>query len=192
MQFFGSPYGTACFLALYVCMFAGLTSGGLSATEKNRALSIEITLEAPVAQIWAAWTTEAGIQSFFAPGCQVNMEIDGFYEIFFYPENPPGSRGAEGMRIMAIEPEKLFSFTWNQPPMLPTICDQRTLVTLKFEELSPEKTRLTFIQTGWGDGPEWDKAIDYFTIAWRDVVLFRLQHSIKHGAIDWQNPPSKS
>ncbi len=160
-------------------------------TDTIRMIHYEIRVNASLEDVWGAWTTEKGITTFFAPACNIDYRIDGLYEIFFFPEQDPGLRGAEGMRIMAIEPYTMFSFTWNQTPDL-TIRPQRTLVTLKLQKLHDTITNLTFIQTGWGDGPEWDKAYEYFTSAWRDVVLYRLQYRFDRGPIDWQNPPRQN
>ncbi len=160
------------------------------ANDKVRMIYYEITLNTSLENAWDAWTTEDGIKSFFAPACEIDFRIDGKYDILFFPDNKPGLRGAEGMRIMAIEPHKMFSFTWNQTPDLPLLRPQLTLVNLKFEKISANKTKLIFIQTGWGDGLDWDKAYNYFTHAWGDVVLYRLQHRFDHGPIDWSNPPA--
>ena len=48
---------------------------------------------------------------------------------------------------------------------------------------------MLFTQTGWGAGPDWDKAFAYFETAW-DVVLGRLKLRFESGPIDWSNPPS--
>ena len=42
---------------------------------------------------------------------------------------------------------------------------------------------------GWGEGDEWDKAFEYFTEAWIDVVLPRLEYRFRVGPVDWDNPP---
>lgn len=44
-------------------------------------------------------------------------------------------------------------------------------------------------ETGWGEGDEWDKAFAYFSSAWQDVVLKRLQYRFEVGPVDWKNPP---
>lgn len=156
-----------------------------------RTIHYEVEVNGTLEDVWNAWTSEEGIKSFFAPGCHLDFRIDGLYEVFFFPENAPGFRGAEGTRIMAIEPQQMLSFTWNQTPDL-SIREQRTLITLKFRQLEDNKTQLIFIQTGWGDGPEWDKAYAYFTEAWGNVVLYRLCHRFDHGPVDWKNPPRQT
>lgn len=89
------------------------------AARADRVLRTELVLAAPVEAVWNLWTTAEGITSFFAPGANVEPRVDGLYEIFFNPAAEPGKRGADGMRILAFEPRKRLSFTWNAPPSQP-------------------------------------------------------------------------
>lgn len=154
----------------------------------ERVLYLEATLPAPVSEVWKRWTTQEGLVSFFAPACNIELKPDGLFEIFFYPDNPPGLRGADGQRVMAVDPRKLLSFTWNFPPDIPEIRDQRTLVIVRFEEVAGA-TKLTLSQVGWGTGDTWDRGFNYFTRAWSEMIFPRLEYSLKHGPIDWKNPP---
>ncbi len=156
---------------------------------RGRVVRGETVIEAGVDEVWKAWTTEEGIKTFFAPGCHVDLRVDGLYEIFFAPDAPEGERGADGMRLMAIEPGKMLSFTWNAPLHLPAIRGQRTHVVLWFDEAGPGRTRVTLAHDGWGEGREWDSACEYFEKAWLDVVLPRLEYRFKVGPVDWDNPP---
>lgn len=139
--------------------------------------------------VWDAWTTEKGIKTFLAPACKVDLRPDGMYEVYFNPESPPGEHGGEGLRVLSIQPMKMFSFTWNAPPILTKVRGQRTHVVVRF---FPEEggTRVTLYHDGWGSGGEWDKAFEYFQKAWKEVVLPRLKYRFEHGPIDWNDPPS--
>jgi uncharacterized protein YndB with AHSA1/START domain len=163
----------------------GLAHGG------DRVLRAEMTVPAPVEDVWNAWASEEGVKTFFAPGAHVEPRVDGAYEIFFNPKGEPGQRGAEGMRVLAFEPPRRLAFTWNAPPNIPAIRGQRTMVVV---ELSPEpgtpaRTRLRFTHLGWGEGADWDKAYEYFDHAWGGVVLPRLQRRFEKGPIDWSAAP---
>lgn len=159
------------------------------AAGSDRVLRAEITVAAPVAEVWKAWTTAEGIATFFAPVGKVDLRVDGTYDIWFNPKGGPGQRGAEGMRIVGLEPLKRFAFTWNAPPSIPTIRGQRTLVVLDFAPAGERATRLRFTELGWGEGPDWDQAYTYFDHAWGAVVLPRLLHRFEKGPIDWSAPP---
>lgn len=170
-----------------LAMASGISPSASPSAE--RALMADLEIESPPAAVFEAWTTVAGIRSFFAPSGVVEPHVDGAYEILFFPDNPPGQRGAEGMRILAFEPPSRLAFTWDAPPSIPDVRKQRTMVILDFEPLDGGRSRLRFRHVGWGSGPVWDQAFEYFDKAWGGVVLPRLVHRFAQGPIDWSAPP---
>jgi len=140
---------------------------------------------APTA-VWDAWTTEAGARTFFAPECRIDLRVGGAYEMFFEPDAPPGSRGGEGLTILAIQPEQMLSITWNAPPHLTKVRNQMTHVTVRLEPIDTNHTKVTLHHDGWGIGGEWDMAYKYFDRAWNDIVLPRLRQRFESGPIQWE------
>jgi uncharacterized protein YndB with AHSA1/START domain len=155
----------------------------------GRVIHGEVVVPAPVAEVWQAWTTEEGAESFFAPRCHIDLRPSGAYEMLFDLQAEPGSQGGEGMVIMAVQPPRMLSFTWNAPPSLSAVRGQRTHVVVRLFETETGTTRVTLRHDGWGDGGEWDRAFVYFSRAWNDVVLPRLKHRFEQGPIDWSAPP---
>ena len=155
----------------------------------NRVIRAEVMVEADIANVWNAWTTREGVLSFFAPECNIDARVDGPYEMFFDLEAEPGKRGGEGVKILAVQPQKMLSFTWNAPPHLPNVRQQRTHVVVRFQQIEETKTLVTLQHDGWGEGDEWDRAFDYFSEAWQEVVLSRLAYRFSVGLVDWSNPP---
>ena len=162
---------------------------GQEERDVERTVFAEIMVPAPAGEVWRAWTTEEGARSFFAPQCHIELRPGGAYEMFFAPDAEPGLRGGEGMIVMAVEPERMLSFTWNAPPSLPTVRDQMTHVVVRLFETEAGETRVTLRHDGWGEGGEWDGAYEYFDRAWSGVVLPRLKYRFEHGPIDWSNRP---
>jgi uncharacterized protein YndB with AHSA1/START domain len=154
-----------------------------------RFISEQVVVQAGVDEIWNAWTTPDGIKSFFAPACNIELRVNGPYEIFFNPDAEPGSRGADDMRILALQPGVMLSFTWNAPLELPNVRLQRTHVTVRFISLDEKQTLVFLTHDGWGTGEEWDQAFTYFARVWKDVVLKRLVHRFSVGPINWKEPP---
>ena len=159
--------------------------------DPNRTIQLDVDVEGDIDQVWDTWTTEEGIKSFFAPDCHVDLKVGGAYEILFDPDAEPGQRGAEGVRILAIQPKKMLAFTWNAPPRMSLVRQQWTHVVVRFQDLEYGRTRVTLFHDGWGQGGEWDQAYEYFTKAWRDIVLPRLQYRFSVGPVDWQNQPKR-
>ncbi|MCI0751690.1 MAG: SRPBCC domain-containing protein [Flammeovirgaceae bacterium] len=155
--------------------------------EKSIKLSIEIN--APIEKVWSSWLTPEGTSKFFAPGCLIDPKPLGQYDIYFMPDAPAGQRGAEGNYIMAMQDKRMLSFTWDAPPQFPEIRKHRTLVVLRFNKLSENKTQISLHQTGWGEGKEWDEVYNYFIEAWGSVVLPFLKYSLEVKPVDWSDFP---
>lgn len=120
--------------------------------DKERAIHGHMIVPAAIADVWEAWTTEDGIRTFFAPDCSVDLRPDGPYEVYFDPAAPTGKRGGEGLRVMAVQPMTLLSFTWNAPPSLPEVRGQRTHVTIRLLADGPGCTHVILHHDGWGAG----------------------------------------
>lgn len=161
-----------------------------SVNAAERAIDKEVVVDASIDQVWEAWTTRAGITSFFAPDAEIDPRAGGAFHVFINPYAEPGMKGADTMQYLALQPKTMLSFDWNAPPSLPGVRGQHTVVILRFV---PEggKTRLTLHHVGWGsgageDGKEWDAAYSYFDRAWTSV-LANLQKRFAPGgqAMDW-------
>jgi len=150
----------------------------------ERAIDKDIVIAATVDEAWAAWTTREGIVSFFAPEAVIEARPGGAFHIHFDPLAPPGSKGADDMRFLALQPKQMISFDWNAPPNLPQARTQRTFVVVRLQPLGERQTRVSLHHTGWGDGGEWDQAFSYFDRAWGNV-LANLKKRFDSGPIDW-------
>jgi len=157
---------------------------GAAAVAAERSIDKEIVVAASLDDAWAAWTTREGIVSFLAPDAQVDPRVGGAFQIYFNPLGAPGSKGADDMRFMALQPKKMLSFDWNAPPHLPAARAQRTFVVVRFAPLDAKQTRVSLHHTGWGDGDEWDKAYAYFDRAWGNV-LAGMKKRFESGPQDW-------
>jgi uncharacterized protein YndB with AHSA1/START domain len=164
---------------------AALMATVLAAPAAERAIEKTVLVPASLDAVWAAWTTREGIVGFFAPDAVVEPRPGGAFHIHIDPGAPAGMKGADTMRFMAVQPQRMLSFDWNAPPSLPQAREQRTLVILRFEAVEPSRTRLTLHHVGWGDGGEWDRAYAYFERAWGGV-LGNLVKRFETGPLDWK------
>jgi uncharacterized protein YndB with AHSA1/START domain len=62
----------------------------LPASAAERAIDKEIVVAATPDQVWEAWTTRAGIVSFFAPDAEIDPKVGGAFHIYINPFAPPG------------------------------------------------------------------------------------------------------
>lgn len=168
-----------------IVVLLGLLAAALTpAQAAERAIDKSVEIAATLDQAWDAWTTRAGITSFFAPDAVIDARVGGAFSVHIDPGAPAGSRGADDMRFMALQPKRMISFDWNAPPHLPEARAQRTFVVVRFEPLGERSTRVSLHHTGWGDGGEWDKAYAYFDRAWGGV-LANLKKRFDQGPQDW-------
>jgi uncharacterized protein YndB with AHSA1/START domain len=170
-------------LAALLAMLTAVVSSCAAAQE--RVISKDIVVEAPAAEVWKAWTTKEGIESFFAPEAFVEPRAGGMFHIHFNPYAPAGLKGADDMRVLAVQEGKMLSFMWNAPPYYPEVRPQHTYVTVRFKPVSDNETRVTLVHGGWGDGGQWDQVYDYFNKAWGNV-LGNLQKRFVEGPMDWK------
>ncbi len=138
-------------------------------------------------KVWNALTTTEGAKTFFAPETEIELAVGGKYELYFAPQEPVGSRGSEGCKILSYLPEEMLSFSWNNPPHLKTIRNSHTWVVITLKPVK-NKTEVILTHVGWGMGEEWMKAFQYFNKAW-ETVLGRLQYRFDKGVVDWNKPP---
>lgn len=168
----------ALLLALALAMAAS------DAAAQERSLVKTATVNAPVDEVWKAWTTSEGIKTFFAPEARVEARPGGPFEIHINPYARPGLKGADDMVFLALQEQRMLSFTWNAPPHLPEARRQRTSVVVRLNPAGEGRTEVRLTHTGWGDGGQWDQAYAYFDRAWGNV-LANLEKRFVSGPVDW-------
>jgi len=152
------------------------TSTITAAGDAVRSLAKEVVVVAPPDDVWAAWTSNEGIASWWGPAAtDIDLRIGGTFEILFNMGAPVGERGSEGCRILAYVPGELLSFTWNAPPHLP-LRAANTWVVLTFTDREPGSTCVRLVHTGFLDGQDWDDYMSYFDNAWGYVLGLLKEH----------------
>ena len=161
-----------------------LIACAVHAAAAERMIEKQAVVNAPIEEVWKAWTTSEGIKGFFAPEARVEARSGGPFEVYMNPYAEPGMKGADDMRFMALQEPTMLSFTWNAPPSNPEIRNQRTLVIVRLKPVGEKQTEVTLHHVGWGDGEKWDMAYRYFEGAW-NTVLNNLQKRYTEGPMNW-------
>jgi len=134
----------------------------------------EIIIPTRISKVWNAWTTKEELIKFFAPEAEIELKLGGKFEMYFLLDNPPGTRGGEGNKILSFVPHKMLSFEWNAPPQFPDVREEKTYCVVFFDKLDLNSTKIRFYHLGWQEGDEWDQVYNYFQKAW-DYVLENLK-----------------
>lgn len=167
-------------LHLCACVSVLTAAGGRAAdtTDSLRPIDIEMTVRAPLATVWDAWTTNAGAQKWFAPKTNIELKPGGAYEILFAPDQPAGQRGAEDLKVLCYLPQEMLAFEWNAPPQFARARPQKTWVVVRFSDLGDNRVRVRLTHAGFTDRVaahadekgEWEQVRDYFSKAWPRVL----------------------
>ena len=158
-------------------------------------LRLEITVPASPAEVWRAWSTSEGASEFFAPKVEIELAPLGKLDVLWFPDNPPGSRGAEGLRVLAFVPERMLAFEWNAPPQFARARPERTFVVVELEPLAARSTRVVLVHQGFAEqaarkpelADEWKQVRAYFDQAW-PTVLAKLEQRFTSGPVEWGKP----
>ncbi len=136
----------------------------------DRILRKHAIVDAPLEDVWHAWTTEEGITAFWGVESNIDLRIGGPYELYMGMKKPDasGKRGSEGCKILSFIPREMLSFEWNFSTRVPSLRNSGALthVVLRFKSLGKNRTRVDFAQLGWKEGKDWDKGYEYFDMAW--------------------------
>ena len=147
-----------------------------TAAPAEKALVIELTIPAPLADVWDAFTTQKGLGTWLAPNVTVDLRPGGDWLVHF-----PQSTG--GGTILSFVPQHELVISALAPDKFPAVRAARTHAVFTFEPRG-NATLVRLTQTGWQSGPEWDAAYEY--LAWGNAqLLATLHHRFVSGPIDW-------
>lgn len=142
-------------------------------------IQVERIVNAPISEVWKAWTTEEGVKSFLDTPCKIELSHGGPFEIYFAPDAPAGSRGSEGCTVLSWVSERMLSITWNAPPKYPGVRNggRHTFVVIHLDPMDGLTTRVRLSHDGWPTdeeagalAEEWKGTREYFVKAWPSVL----------------------
>lgn len=163
-------------LGLLAALSASLTALPASA-QMRPMIYTETTVDATPADAFEDWTTSEGIEAFFAPEVTIDPVPGGQYKLCMIPEaENPGSCGNDEGVILAMQADKMLSFTWAMPPYMPEIRPHMTVVQMLFEPVGDDQTRVRLFHTGFGSGEAWQEGHTYFEKAWPAVLGLYKDH----------------
>jgi uncharacterized protein YndB with AHSA1/START domain len=158
------------------------TAGAVTVTRTSspeRRLDFEVTVPAPVADVWQAFSTSKGLSTWLWPNAMVDLKPGGDWIVKF----PGGSTG--GGTIVAFDLEKRIEIAALAPDQFPTVRRDRTRALFTFKATADGKSTIVHLtQTGWKSGEEWDRAYDYLA-GGNAELLNNLRQRFVSGPFDW-------
>ena len=124
----------------------------------------EGVVAAPVATVWDAWATSAGLRTWLAPHAEIDLRIDGVMRSNYDPKGSLGDPGTIENRILSYEPQRMLSIKVSKAPerfpFKARIGDMWTV--LYFHPTADGKTALRIVGVVFGTDEESQKMKEFF------------------------------
>jgi uncharacterized protein YndB with AHSA1/START domain len=157
----------------------GLVAAALIAAVPAKAtesIVAEGVVNAPVAAVWNAWATPAGLKAWLAPHADIDLKVDGLMRSNYDPKGSLGDAGTIENRVLAYEPERMLAIKVSKAPekfpFKSKISDMWTV--LYFQPLPGAKTALRIVGMGFGADEESQKMKEFFKQG-NEFTLVQLQ-----------------
>ncbi len=147
-------------------------------SQPEKALKFEVVVPAKPADVWQAFTTGAGLQTWLWQDCTVDLREGGGWIVHY-----PGGKTGGGTVVSFRDREELVLHAM-APERFPEVRKIGTTAVFAFA-LEGDQTRVTLTQTGWREGKEWDDAYDYLAEG-NAQLLAQLYTRFTRGPIAWK------
>jgi uncharacterized protein YndB with AHSA1/START domain len=127
-------------------------------------LLVEGVVDAPVEQVWSAFTTKQGLESWMVAMAEIDLRVGGKMLTKYKNEGVLGDEGTIENTILSFEPNHMISIKATKPPAgFPFMnAIQRMWTIVYFEPLGDEQTRVRCVGVGFGDDEESRKMRAHF------------------------------
>jgi uncharacterized protein YndB with AHSA1/START domain len=176
-----------------LCLVSVADAGAIKDTsfrdaDGHRVQQLESVIDAPVAKVWSAFTTDEGFRTWGAPVVHITPGHDGMLEASYLPTAKIGDAENIRNRIVVYFPEHLLVIHNEHAPKggpfkQEVIDEIRTI--FEFQDLGGGKTRLIESGVGYGEGADFDSMYAHFRDGNAEEFDL-LEKSFVTGPIDWK------
>lgn len=132
--------------------------------EDDGRLVCEELISAPAAEVWAAFTTKAGLESWMVPHAEIDLRVGGLMKTNYDSKGRIGDPKTIENTILSLDPERMISIKATKPPegfpYPEAIKGMWTVVY--FDEVDSKKTRVRVVSLGFGSDEESKKMRAHF------------------------------
>lgn len=127
-------------------------------------ITAEGIVNAPVTEVWKAWTTTAGLKAWVAPHVEIDLRLDGLMRTNYDPKGTLGDANTIENRILAYEPERMLAIrVAKAPESFPFKARAGEMWTvLYFQPTADGKTSVRIVGLGFGGDEESRKMKAFF------------------------------
>lgn len=131
--------------------------------DKIKSLIWEIDVNAPVEEVWRAFTTKKGIESWMVPLAEVDFQTGGSVRTNYNPQADANDPGWITHHVLCLDAPTMYASRFTSPGNAPlTKIAEATWVFILLEPNDRGQTHVTEYMCGWGQGEDWDQAEAFF------------------------------
>jgi uncharacterized protein YndB with AHSA1/START domain len=124
----------------------------------------EAVVDASVYEVWEAFTTKAGMESWMVPHAEIDLRVGGKMLTNYHADGEIGDPNTIENTILSFEPSRMLSIKATKPPAdfpyKDAIKDMWSV--MYFEEVGPKRTQVRTVGMGYGDDENSQKLRAFF------------------------------
>jgi uncharacterized protein YndB with AHSA1/START domain len=124
----------------------------------------EAIIDAPLAEVWQAFTTRDGIESWMVAKTDIDLRPGGLWRTSYSKDSNLNDDASIHQMILAYDPGRMLAFRTIKPPKnfpFPNAIAKTWTVTY-FETVGDSRTKITAHMLGFGDDDESQKMRAFF------------------------------
>lgn len=127
-----------------------LVVASLDVARAQERIESAAVIDAPSSEVWKAWTTSEGLQSWLAPHADIDLRIGGLMRTNYDPSGTLGDAKTIENRVLVFEPGKMLAIQVSKAPADFPFRDKVTSMwtVLYFEALGENQVRLRVVGLG--------------------------------------------
>lgn len=176
--------GLAALAGLAGLALASVPAAGNAAdrVDKPEPLILSDTVNAPPKDVWRAFTTKEGQESWQVSHAEIDLRIGGLMRTNYAKEGRIGDENTINNQILSYDPERMFSIRIVQPPQNFPFkkAAENVWTVVYFEPVDSQRTKVTVSMLGWEDTDESRKMREFFTTG-NKWVLDKLKEHFQKG-----------
>ncbi|MCI0339615.1 MAG: SRPBCC domain-containing protein [Planctomycetales bacterium] len=129
----------------------------------DRPLRHEVVLGATLDEAWAIVATAEGWKALGVAQAEVDLRPGGTIRTHYSPAGKIGDPDTITHHVLAYEPKSMLALRFTAPANAAKLkVAEATWTVYRLEPLDARRTRLICTMLGWGEGPEWEAARQFF------------------------------
>jgi uncharacterized protein YndB with AHSA1/START domain len=157
----------------------------VAADEDTFRVTSEHEINASVAEVWKAFTTDAGLKLWMAPVVKIDLKIGGKMSSSYIEDATLGDDSTIENTIMAYDPNRMLALQATRFPKGFSFEDaaKGTWSVFYFSKLSPTRTKVVIVGLGYRDDEQSQKMRSFFATA-NEYSMDKLNKALQARAKD--------